>query len=258
MTGPRQHRAPPRLAQWHLRVGIASAVVLVALAATGLVLNHGRDLGLESRYLRSSWLLDWYGIAPPRETRCVATRERFVCELDGRVFLDAREIEGAHGRLKGAVALGDVVAVVVEDRLWLLTAAGAVIEELGAEHGLPQPVRALGEDSAGRLVLDTGAGHFVADEALLGWRRIAARATRPVALAEAPPALRERLDRAWRERALNLERVVADAHSGRLFGRFGVWIVDLTGIAALVLSVSGPWLWLARRRRDRHKRRAGS
>jgi hypothetical protein len=244
--------AQRRLGQWHLRVGLAAAVVLVALAATGIALNHGRELGLERRYVQTSWLLDWYGITAPRESRGVTMGDRWVCELDGRVFLDAQEIPGVHGRLKGAVQLEDMIAVAVEDRLWLLTATGAVIEQFGAEHGLPQPVRTLGRDDAGRLVLKAGAGVFVADDAVSSWQRAASRGMYWSAPTDVPPALRERLAQAWRGRGLSLERVLADVHSGRFFGRFGVWVVDLAALAALVLALSGPWLWFARRRAN-HK-----
>jgi hypothetical protein len=49
---------------------------------------------------------------------------------------------------------------------------------------------------------------------------------------------------------LPLERVLADAHSGRLFGRHGPLLIDLTACSAVLLVCSGLWMvWRASRRR---------
>jgi uncharacterized iron-regulated membrane protein len=39
-----------------------------------------------------------------------------------------------------------------------------------------------------------------------------------------------------------VEQLLIDMHSGRLFGRFGPYVIDLVGLAALWLSISGVWM----------------
>ena len=43
--------------------------------------------------------------------------------------------------------------------------------------------------------------------------------------------------------SVSLEHVLVDAHSGRLFGNFGAWVINFVGFAAIGLSISGIWMW---------------
>jgi hypothetical protein len=48
---------------------------------------------------------------------------------------------------------------------------------------------------------------------------------------------------------IHWERVLFDVHSGRLFGRYGPWLMDIMAVLFVVLAVSG--LVMARRRHHR-------
>ena len=48
----------------------------------------------------------------------------------------------------------------------------------------------------------------------------------------------------YRSRFLNWERVILDAHSGRLFGNIGVIFMDIVAIMLILLSISGIYIWL--------------
>ena len=63
-----------------------------------------------------------------------------------------------------------------------------------------------------------------------------------------PEAFGERLEQrsAW----LNWERALLDFHSGRLFGRAGVWLVDIAGVLLCILALSGVTLWWLHRKRS--------
>src|SRR5437764_6749045 len=56
------------LRRWHARIGFTAAVFFLFLAVTGLVLNHGTELGLDAKRVHSARLAHWYGVAagPPR------------------------------------------------------------------------------------------------------------------------------------------------------------------------------------------------
>jgi len=245
---PRRHRITNRtLGAWHRRLGLGAAVFLILLIASGLLLNHSHRLGLDQSYVQSSWLLDWYGIQLPGETRGVALGVHWLSELGGRVYFNARELPGVRGRLNGAVLREDTIAVAVGDDVWLLTPAGDIIERLGKSHGVPDGLRALGVDRAARLVAQTAHGFYLADGELSQWQRVAPRPAvwgRPVAV---PAALRTELIRQYRGRGLSVERLLVDLHGGRILGAFGVWLVDLTAVVCLGLAVSGLWLWSRRR-----------
>lgn len=40
-----------------------------------------------------------------------------------------------------------------------------------------------------------------------------------------------------------VEQLLIDLHSGRLFGRFGSWVITGVGCLALWLALSGVWMW---------------
>ncbi len=244
----RRHRITNRtLGKWHRRLGLGAAVFLILLVVSGLLLNHSHRLGLDQRYIQSSWLLDWYGIHAPQAPTGIALGGHWLSELDKRIYFDAQELPNMRGQLNGAVLLRATVVVAVEDNLWLLTHDGIVIEQLGFGQVVPSGLRALGVDREGRLVAQTAQDFYAADAELSQWRRIAAPVAdwgRPMPV---PPALREELLRQYRGRGLSTERILVDAHSGRLLGRIGVWLVDLTAVACLGLALSGLWLWTRRR-----------
>ena len=69
----------------------------------------------------------------------------------------------------------------------------------------------------------------------------------------------------FRGRGLTLERVMLDLHSGRIFGDFGIYIMDAAAVALLWLSGSGLWVWWSRRMKlhkkrhyQKHHRKAGT
>ncbi|MBL1432554.1 MAG: hypothetical protein COB94_003805 [Gammaproteobacteria bacterium] len=43
---------------------------------------------------------------------------------------------------------------------------------------------------------------------------------------------------------ISWERMLLDLHSGRVFGRYGIYVMDFAAIGLLVLSCTGLWIWL--------------
>ena len=62
----RHHRIKLRsVYQWHRYIGVTVALFAILLAVTGMLLNHTGELDLDSTYVDSPWLQDWYGIKGP-------------------------------------------------------------------------------------------------------------------------------------------------------------------------------------------------
>ena len=49
-------------------------------------------------------------------------------------------------------------------------------------------------------------------------------------------------------KTITYERIAVDLHSGRLFGSFGVTLIDLVTIGIIILSFTGAYSWI------RHKK----
>jgi hypothetical protein len=245
MKRQRGHRRA--LARWHRRLGLVGAAFVLLLTISGWGLNHAEAFGLDRRFIGSDGLLDWYGIAPPGEPVSFAVAGDIVSQLGERLYLNGREIAGHSLRLIGAAALADLRVVAVGDRLMLFTPQGLLVETLGAEHGVPSGMHAVGV-SGGRLAVRAAHGDYLAmDTGLQRWRKLQGQAVRWAEPAAIPLELRSRLVESWRGRGLTLERVLRDLHSGRLFGPFGPLVMDAAAAVFLVLTVMGLWIWWRQR-----------
>lgn len=238
--------------RWHRVLGLVSAVFVVLLSVTGLVLNHTERLRLDEIHLSGDWLLALYGIEPAGDVVSYRAGNSWVSSLDGRLFLDAEPLEWRADRLQGAVVVGPVIAVALDAEVALLTRDGRLVERLGATAGVPATVTRIGATPDGRLVLRDESGHHVSDEAMT--RFAAGGPNAPVVWSEPAPLpeeLRRQVEKAWRGEGLSLERVMLDLHSGRVLGVLGVLLVDAMALIFLFLAGSGIWLWWQRRQMTR-------
>jgi hypothetical protein len=251
VNAARAGNATQGLIVWHRRLGIAVALIVLLLAVTGLLLNHTHRLGLDNTHVTASWLLRWYGY-PPVEMVSHRVGERWITWTGRRLYLQDKPVMETDGAPVGAVAAGNrVIVVAFPDLLVLLDPDGKIMERLGRES-LPGGLRRIGA-SGERIVAATAAGQAVADADLVTWQpsQAAARWSTPQ---EAPAALRERLLSAERGPGLSAERVLQDVHSGRIFGRWGPWVMDAAAILFVILAVTGITCWWARRARTTPRR----
>lgn len=253
---PAKHHLVKYLRRWHRRLGVAAALLAVLLAVTGLLLNHTEDLELDSRYVRATALLDWYGIRPPGEPLSYAGGGHWVSQLGERLYFDDQELAvDEPGRLLGAVPLQDRMIIALEGRVMLLTLSGELLETLGGAQGVPAGMRQIGV-SGDKLVVRASHGEYSADKDLLQWQEGAKAGDHESAewaRADMPPqALRAKLIEAYRGKGLTLERVLLDVHSGRIVGQAGVIAMDVAAIILILLAVSGIWMWIRHSRPARH------
>lgn len=142
---------------WRRRLGAAAAPFLVILALAALLLNHGRELGLEPAALRALLRDD------PAPDAGLAQRlpAGELAAVGGRLRLGERDL-GACPRLVGVVEQADRVLAVCSDRLWLLAPDGRVMAAADHRRGVPQGLSAVGLD-AGRVLLRAGTDPLAVD-----------------------------------------------------------------------------------------------
>ena len=237
---------------WHRYLGLLAALFVVLLAVTGILLNHTEALGLDQREVHADWLLRWYGIPQPVLDTARAGSHYLVSDGE-RLQVDGHPVPVPRpGRLTAALALDDLLLAGREHDLLLLTPEGELADRLRL------PVQALARDGEGRAWVRNEQGHFQLDEALTQWNP----AQPPTGLSwqrahVLQPDEARALTRSWQGPGLPLERVLLDLHSGRFFGgRWGVWLMDAAALMMLFLALSGSWIWLDRKRKQRaHRRR---
>ena len=235
---------------WHRYVGLAAAMLVIVLALTGVPLNHTERLALDGRFVRSAWLLDWYGVSVPDEYRTFATGAGPVTLLGSRLHLRETAVAGAYQELHGAVESRGMLVVAVDSTLLLYTLAHELIEKLTLADGLPADLERVGLGAEGEVVVVAGGKNLQADADLLQWT------PRPQGADDVDWSLPVQLDldqrralaEQYRARILPYERVLLDVHSGRIFGRYGPWVMDAAAVLMVFLAGTGVLIWLKRKR----------
>lgn len=260
MTRHRKQKSPARLLRslyiWHRYIGIAAALFVIVLTVTGLVLNHTDELQLDASYIQSDFLLDWYSINAPGTLTGYTSGPVTVTAVDDRIFWGEEPLPHLSGPLAGLLVYRDLVIIAAGGVLSLYSADGELIEKLEHVAGVPTGILAIGIAAQETwLAVKTAGGIYLTDDSMLEWQladnpEVFWSETTPV-----PPALHEALQAAYRGTGLPLERVLLDLHSGRFFGRAGVYVVDAAAILFLLLAMSGIWLWARRRSSIKSHRR---
>ncbi|MGH8561225.1 MAG: PepSY-associated TM helix domain-containing protein, partial [Nevskiales bacterium] len=214
------------------------------------LLNHGPDLGFDRQTIRADWLLRAYGITPESPEYGFPVAGHWVAQAGDQLFLDTRPVAELRGKLIGAAALPGVILAAAPDAALLFTHEGELIESLGPE-ALPGTVLAVAS-SGQHLLIRTPDGLYASGAELLGFEAYAG--DWPTGAGKAlplPVEIAQGIVATGGGVKLSQERVLADLHSGRLFGRYGPWVMDLAALGFMILAVTGLWLWWRYRRTRR-------
>lgn len=226
------------LLRWHRRTGVVVALFVLLLVITGILINHAHELGLDSSPLQNNWLRARYGL--PAAAAGIAADG--VQVHDGRLYVDG-QFRAECARLVGVMEKEKAGQrlVVCPDRLLLLTSDGELIDQADNLRGIPSGLSAIGRQGDD-ILLKQGESIFGVDLMDLSLHPLAGS---PEVVwqgdAEAGPAVVS-----GSVPGITWERVLLDLHSGRLFGRYGPWLVDVMALLFAALAISG--LVLARRR----------
>ncbi len=240
---------------WHRYIGLSAAVLVLILATTGLMLNHTEKLQLDSHYVNNNWLLDQYGIHAPSNIRSYPLSDRWLSQWGERLFLGPIDIGESDEKLLGVLFYNGMLVMALKSEIWLLTPAGELIEKLGPNEGIPPAINAIGVTHNGQIAVMAADGIYSADQDLSTWQNTPDAITTWVESKKLPAALRQRLLKKYRGHGLSLERIILDLHSGRIFGQYGIYVMDTAAVLMLFLATSGSWIWLIRQLRDRQRRR---
>jgi len=249
------NRKPKRFTAflWHRRIGLVAIVLVITLAITGIMLNHTEKFKLDESYVSASWLLNWYGIEPEDAPVSFRVNNHSLSFWHHRLFFDGKDILTHEQNIHGAIGAETYIVIAMDNELILLTNEGEFIETVNTGISFSN-IQRLGIKYKRPVIETSDPLYFMADEHILDWDVILNEDivwSSPISLSDEE---KEKLLNAYRGRGLKLERVILDLHSGRIFGKYGIYMMDGAAIALLWLSLSGLWVWSSRRRKMKKKR----
>lgn len=230
----------------HRRMGLISALFVLVLAITGLVLHYSNVMGLDRSYVSSPALLTWYGIEAPETGAAFEAGSSIVVQIGQSLYLDGRLLSGAYSPLVGMVAAPFGFVIATRGELLLLTNRGEIIEEFGAQHGLPLPLSKLAV-SDGLFWLQSDGFVYQADFDRLEFVPVESAPRSWSETTQVPERLAADLTQQYTASLLSWERLILDLHSGQLFGAFGRILVDIMALLFILMAVTGVWIWSKRR-----------
>lgn len=249
MNLPRKLPIGARLRHWHRRLGITAAVFLIWLAISGIALNEGAALGLDRIKVGGRFLSAVYGLKEEGPHSGFVSGNHCVVSTELGTLLDGQLLQPELSDPVGLVSDSKMIYVGLKDGLALFTAEGQLIEILRSGT-LPIPaLRRIGLSEDRRIVIEGQESFASADGE--NWSRFAAGPVAWSQQVDLSAAQQQQAAAALRPQ-FPLSRVLADAHSGRLFGRYGHWFIDAVGLAALLLAITGGWIYLRAVRRQHH------
>jgi hypothetical protein len=241
----RKHRLWQFLYKLHRYIGLASAIVLIMLAVTGIALNHTEELNLDGNMIQSPTLLDWYGIKSPDNLKSFATTHHWLSQVNQQIYFDDSPLLTNENTLLGAVETDDFIVAAFNNSLILLSIEGKLIEQNSYER-----IESIGLDSQLSIFIQSNNIITYSNDGLLSWQAHKNKNIIWSSPSQLPESLAQSIKNNFRSTILPMERLLLDLHSGRFFGIMGVIIVDLCGIFLIILALSGTAIWLKHKLRS--------
>lgn len=249
MSRPRKRNLSRARDSWawrlHLWAGLVAAGVLMVIAATGVLLNHTETLALDERFVSSDRLHRWYGLPEPEIRVSRAVESGLVAQVEDRLYAADRSYP-SDGTLLGAVSLPDAsLLIATDERLLLLQSSGDLIDELPLPSLQSAKPAAAFFDASDTIYIVAADRTFSTSTEFTGWKEETTLPTglRQLTTRAAEPGEAREIRPRYYARALSVERVLLDLHSGRLFGAFGVLLFDLAALVLVLQVVTGLMLW---------------
>lgn len=238
---------------WHRRFGLAAIILIIVLSITGIMLNHTASMKLDSSYVDNAFILNWYGLQPEGEPLSFKTGDHRISQWGNQVFYDSKAITDSEQELRGAVQLEQLTIAAFDNELILFSNKGELVDRMPTT-GRFADTRRIGIKTHLPIIETRDASFYITDENILDWTRTDDDNITWSNASVLTDEEREKLLMTYRGKGLTLERIVLDLHSGRIFGQFGVYLMDAAAFSLLWLSLSGFWIWWQRNGKLKQKK----
>ena len=242
----------------HRSLAAASAAFIIFMVLSGLAINHSNGLGLDQRHVSQTFLMNWYGLGEPEFIRSFAVGNDWLSFAGSQLYLNGKPVATLSNGA-GAVSSHDMLVIAGSDEWLLLDHDGALIERSPWALSGAGSIESIGLLADDIVVVKSAGQLWSADASLLSWQHVKDTTGSPTwSVPEpTPETLQQAIARQYRGNGLSLERLLLDAHSGRIFGSIGVLVYDLLALIVGMLAISGLILWLRGRRNGERNGKSG-
>ncbi|MEJ2116187.1 MAG: PepSY domain-containing protein [Gammaproteobacteria bacterium] len=235
-----------KLHKWHRRIGLLASAFIIFLVSTGIVLQHSDELGLPTKHLASGWLLNYYGIKPNPITTYQLGNQT-ISHAGYNLYLSGRPIVENVNNLFGVIYLDNQIIIATSNSLIVIDHDGNLFDEITKLDGLVESPLGISKSADQTLILRGITKYWESKNDLYNWQEYNGAHPKWATPSITLPALRQVIEAHDMSQQISLERFLLDAHSGRIFGKYGIYIIDVAAILLMVLASTGIWLWFARR-----------
>ncbi|MCY4046343.1 MAG: PepSY-associated TM helix domain-containing protein [Cellvibrionales bacterium] len=235
------------LKSFHKVIGIFSAVFVILIATTGILINHSQTLSFSKTTVNTSLVLDWYNIKAPADIQ-VFQDHPVIATSDHQLLMGNQLINLDTQNIKGIIPFIGMYVVAADNTLFLLSLSGEILEKQNQSTGLPSGIKRIGIGHQG-VWLDTPSGAYLSNDDLISWTQ--STPTNHIkwshTLTNIDKSTLTQIGDAFRASQLDWEQVILDLHSGRTFGISGVLFNDLIALMLCFLAFSGLFVWYKKR-----------
>jgi hypothetical protein len=233
----------------HRYIGLLISPLIFVVSITGIFLNHTDRLGLSEKSMPESIVRIFYAEQFFEHTQIMQAGVAFYRDGAGNIYANEKKLGHCSDSLLGVERVADQLIAVCANKLLFFTIDGELLEELGASLGIPPPFHAA----------------QVLDDTLLLVHDAAVWQLSPESL-QVSRLGEDTLEQLYQSKVLDreylleknadqhidftLERLLLDLHAGRIAGSWGVWLLDLTAVALLLMVVSGFCGWRKRKQSE--------
>jgi hypothetical protein len=237
------------LREWHKRAGLFAFVFLGWLGITGIFLNEASDLDLNARRVDWSWLMAIYGLHAEPPSTGLGAGGHWLALAGGASVLDGKPLDPALDAPLGLAAAPEpgssklMLYAAQADSVVLLHPDGTRVDELRMPPLPIAAIRRIGlvKDRPGSIAIQGSDTAYESGDEGESWKPVPATEVQWSVPQPLPQEVRSAL-LPYSRPSVSVQQLLVDVHSGRLFGRFGTYVIDVVGLAALLLATSGVWM----------------
>ena len=229
--------------KWHKKIGVYVAIFVIFLAISGIALNHSEKFKLNTTFIKMEWLLDLYQIGPASEPIGYLSSNNWVIQVGKRIYFNNKEIINDANKLVGMVRINDTYVIAYDGKLMLLNKKGEILELLTGAEGVPAGMTKIGYDEQYNIVIKSAHGYYRANLDILQWSEYDFINANWSSTSKITEPLKANILEKYRGTGLTVERTLLDLHSGRIFGKWGVYFVDLIAVLFVFIALTGFWMW---------------